>query len=181
MSNRSLLIDLDKCVRCHVCEIACRQENDVHYETGSRWCRVMTLEPRWLEKELHMDFVPTMCLQCDDPVCVHFCSVNALSRTAEGVVVVDNETCTGCKLCRYGCPYGAMGFNEDKKVAEKCDLCLDRTRHGLEPSCVQHCIGGALQWVTQEELKSVAAKEHTTATGSVVYSSGKWKLGNVIS
>ena len=71
-----------------------------------------------------------------------------------------------------------MFFNEDKKVAEKCDLCINRIHNGLEPACVQHCIGGALRWVTQEELKGVIAKEHTIAIGSVLYASSKWKLGD---
>lgn len=176
MSEKVLLIDLDNCVRCYACEIACRQEHGLSFETKSRWCRVETIEPRWIEKELHMDFVPTMCFQCNDPACVYFCPVDAISKTENGIVMVDEEICTGCKLCIYGCPYGVMFYDEVKGVAGKCDLCASRIHHGLEPSCVQHCIGGAIQFVTHEELASITSGGHTLMMGAVYYASSKWKL-----
>ena len=176
MTEKVLLIDLDNCVNCHACEIACRQEHDLAFETKSRWCRVITIEPRQVEGELHMDFVPAMCFQCDDPVCAHFCPVGAISRSKDGVVVLDEESCTGCKLCVYGCPYGAMFYNEVKNVAGKCDLCTGRTGHGLEPACVQHCIGGALRFVTRDEFSEITDQGHTLSMGAVCYASSKWKL-----
>jgi Fe-S-cluster-containing dehydrogenase component len=99
-----------------------------------------------IEKKLHMDFVPTMCFQCNDPVCVHFCPVDAISKTENGTVTVDDGICTGCKLCIYGCPYGVMSYDEVKGVAGKCDLCDNCIHHGLEPSCTQHCLSGAMQF-----------------------------------
>jgi len=176
MSDKVLFIDLDNCVRCHACEIACRQEHDLTFDTKSRWCQVMAIEPRWAENELHMDFVPTMCFQCDDPICAYFCPVDAISRSEDGIVVVDEDTCIGCKLCIHGCPYGVMFYNEVKGVAGKCDLCTSRIQHGLEPACVQHCIGGALQFVTREELTVLTAQKHTVSVGTVSYASSKWKL-----
>jgi Fe-S-cluster-containing dehydrogenase component len=176
MTNNILLVDVDKCTRCYACEIACRQEHDLSFETKSRWCRVMTIEPRWIKAELYMDFVPYMCFQCDDPPCAYFCPVNAISKREDGIVVVDEETCTGCKLCIYGCPYGLMFYNEVKGTAGKCDLCIDRIDNGLEPSCVKHCIGGAIQFVTPTELANITRGQHTTTFGKVVYTSSKWRL-----
>jgi len=176
LTNNILLVDLDKCTRCYACEIACRQEHDLSFETKSRWCRVMTIEPRRVKGELHMDFVPYMCFHCDDPPCAHFCPVNAISKREDGIVVVDEETCTGCKLCIYGCPYGLMFYNEVKGTAGKCDLCIDRISNGLEPSCVQHCIGGAIQFVTPTELADITRGQHTATSGKVVYTSSKWRL-----
>ncbi len=100
----------------------------------------------------------------------------AISKREDGVVVVDEEKCTGCQLCVYGCPYGLMSFNQVKRIAGKCDLCLSRTDTGLETSCVQHCIGEAIHWVTAEELAEATKGQHTVTLGKVVYTSSKWKL-----
>lgn len=176
MSHKVLLIDLDNCIRCYACEITCRQEHGLTYETKSRWCQVITIEPRWIDQELHMDFVPVMCFQCDDPICAYFCPFNAISKRGDGVVVIDKKLCTGCKLCVYGCPYGAMFYNEIKGITGKCDLCTARIESGIEPSCVQHCIGGALQFVTHEELTEITSGEHLLRMGLLYYASSKWKL-----
>ena len=88
----------------------------------------------------------------------------------------DEESCTGCRLCVYGCPYGAMFYNEVQNVAGKCDLCAGRAGHGLEPACVQHCIGGALQFVSRDEATTLSTQAHTVSIGSVSYTSSKWKL-----
>lgn len=175
-SARVLLIDLDNCVQCHSCQIACRQEHGLDFETQSQWCRVMTVGPRRIAQNLHIDFVPTMCFQCDDPVCTHFCGVKSLSKSPDGKVVINEEACTGCRLCVYGCPYGNIFYNVTKGVAGKCDRCANRVDHGLEPACVQHCIGGALQFVTQEELAQMTSGEYTLRMGTVYYNSSKWKL-----
>lgn len=176
MLQKVLLIDLDNCVRCYACELACRQEHDLTYETKSRWCKVMTIEPRWVNQELHMDFVPVMCVQCDDPICAYFCPVNAISKGEDGIVAIDEEVCTGCRLCVHGCPYGALFFNEMRGVIGKCDLCINRVHSGIEPACVQHCIGGALQFVSHEELNNITLGEHILRMGMVYYASSKWKL-----
>jgi len=178
VSQKVLLIDLDSCIRCHACEIACRQEHGLTYETKSRWCRVITVGPRSIQQELHMDFIPTICFQCDDPICAYFCPVDAISKREDGMVVIDEKACTGCKLCVYGCPYGSIFFDETKGITGKCNLCMSRIHHGIEPTCVQHCIGGALQYVTQEELKDITSGEHLLRMGLVYYVSSKWKLRN---
>jgi len=136
----------------------------------------MTIGPRRIGLELHIDFVPTMCFQCDDPVCTYFCPVNSLSKSPGGKVVINEEACTGCRLCVYGCPYGNIFYNATKGVAGKCDRCASRVDHGLEPACVQHCIGGALQFVTQKELAQMTSGEYTLRMGMVYYNSSKWKL-----
>ena len=172
----TLLIDLDNCTRCYACEIACRQEHDLGFETKSRWCRVMTVEPRRVDGELHTDFVPCMCFQCDDPPCAHVCPVDAITKREDGIVVVDEGVCTGCKLCVCACPYGSMFHNEVKGVAGKCDLCRDRIDSGLEPACAKHCIGGAIQLVTPPELAELTLGQHTATFGKVAYTSSKWRL-----
>ena len=67
METGILLIDIDRCIRCHACEVACKQENDL--PPGPRWNSVVTIEPRTIQRELVTDFVFTACMQCDDPNC----------------------------------------------------------------------------------------------------------------
>ncbi|UCG65918.1 MAG: 4Fe-4S binding protein [Deltaproteobacteria bacterium] len=174
MSERLLLIDVDKCVGCYACEIACKQEH--HLPLEPRWCTVIPIGPRKLGEKLHLDFVPALCIHCDDPLCSYFCPVDAISKRQDGIVVIDEDECTGCRLCVYGCPYGAIYFDHERKIAGKCSLCVSRIDDGLEPSCVQHCIGGALLFVTEEELGQITEGMHTARDGKVCYTSSKWKL-----
>ncbi len=174
MSERLLLIDVDKCVGCYACEIACKQEHSLPLE--SRWCRVIQVGPRKHGSDLHLDFVPCLCIHCDDPICAYFCPVGAITKKQGGAVMIDEAKCNGCQLCLEGCPYGAISFDKDKKTAGKCDLCADRVKGELEPACVQHCIGGALMFVTEEEQAQITRGVHTARNGKVCYASGKWKL-----
>jgi Fe-S-cluster-containing dehydrogenase component len=171
-----LLIDLDACVRCFACEVACREEHGLDVKTGSRWLRVMTVGPRRCGGELHLDFVPTLCLHCQDPACREVCPGEAISALDDGTVAVDEAQCTGCRQCVDACPYGSMSFNEVTGVAGHCDLCRDRVSAGLEPACVQHCIGGALQWLAPDELARATSGAHTSLWGRVCYMSTTWRL-----
>lgn len=174
-TEKFLLIDIDLCARCYSCEIACKQENNIG--VGPRWRRITTLGPRRLgEEDLHLDFVPVSCIHCDDPTCAYFCPTDAISKRKDGVVVIDEEKCNGCQLCIYGCPHGNMSFDPERNVAGKCNLCMDRIDYGLEPSCVQHCFCGALQWVNEKELAEITQEMHTTRSGKLCYRSTKWKL-----
>lgn len=174
MNEKFLLIDIDQCTRCYACEIACKQENNLG--VGPRWRRALTLGPRRLEEGLHLDFVPVGCLHCDDPPCAYFCPTKAISKRDDGVVVIAEDKCNGCQLCIYGCPFGVMSFDQSRNVAGKCNLCTDRIDYGLEPSCVQHCYCGSLQWVDEKELAEITDEMHTVRMGKVCYSSNKWKL-----
>ena len=176
LKHKKMLVVLDCCIGCHACEIACRQEHGLTYETGSKWCQVVTLKPRRLRDELHLDYVPTMCAHCEDPLCIRCCPVEAIVKREDGVVLVNAEKCNGCRVCIDGCPYGAMFYNEVTRVAGKCYFCVERLDYGIEPSCVQHCIGGALRFVTQEDLQEAVKGKHTASFGKVCYASSKWKL-----
>lgn len=174
MTDNTLLIDVDKCVGCYACEVACKQENELILPV--RWCIVTSIGPRKIQDEMHLDFVPGMCLQCDDPVCSYFCSFDAIGKREDGIVIINEEKCTGCGLCVYGCPYGAIYLDQAKNLAGKCSLCLSHIDDGLEPPCVQHCISGALQFVTQEELAEITRGMHVAGSSRVFYASSKWEL-----
>jgi Fe-S-cluster-containing dehydrogenase component len=174
MGSMVLLVDIDRCIRCHACEVACKQENDL--PEGPRWACVETVGPRVVGGELHQDFVFGTCVHCDAPACLAVCSTGAISKSEEGLVLVDEDRCRGCGLCVLACPLGAVHFHPERKKVWKCDQCSHRVEGGAPPSCVQHCAGGALQYVTEDESLSVSAGRHAVRLGRVRYVSAKWRL-----
>ena len=89
---------------------------------------------------------PRSCLHCEQPACVTVCPTGASYKRAEdGIVLVDEDKCIGCKLCSWACPYGAREYSAVEGVMKKCTLCVDRiyNEHLPEaervPACVQAC------------------------------------------
>jgi tetrathionate reductase subunit B len=88
-------------------------------------------------------FVPKLCNHCTHPSCVQVCPTGATFKTRDGVVLVDETYCIGCRYCVQACPYGARFLNEEKGVADKCTWCYHRITKGLQPACVEICPVGA--------------------------------------
>ena len=93
---------------------------------------------------------PRSCLHCEEPACVEVCPTGAsYKRVEDGIVLVNADTCIGCKLCSWACPYGAREFDEDEGVMKKCTLCVDRIynenlpEEERVPACVSTCPAGA--------------------------------------
>jgi Fe-S-cluster-containing dehydrogenase component len=93
---------------------------------------------------------PRSCLHCAEPACVTVCPTGAsYKRTSDGIVLVDEDKCIGCKLCSWACPYGAREFDTDVGVMKKCTLCVDRIynenipEEDRVPACVAACPTGA--------------------------------------
>jgi anaerobic dimethyl sulfoxide reductase subunit B (iron-sulfur subunit) len=146
-------IDIDRCVQCHSCEVACKSINGI--ELGPRWRQVIDF---WIGEYPAVGnySVSISCHHCASPSCADACPVQAITkREADGIVVVDPETCTGCRTCEDACPYGAPQFGQDG-VMQKCNLCVARTSQGLQPSCVATCPGEALKFGTVEQLTAQA-------------------------
>ena len=141
MSHYAIVVDLDRCIGCHGCEIACKNENEV--ELGSFWNKVVQVGPFGDYPHLHQYFLPVMCQQCDDSPCTHVCPTGASYRDENNVVLVDKEKCIGCKYCMAACPYGVRIQIEKTGVIEKCRFCWDGEKPGNPPACVGTCISGA--------------------------------------
>jgi len=121
-------------------------------------------QPETVPEEGHF-YVPVSCQQCENPPCTKVCPTGATWKEKDGIVVIDYDWCIGCRYCMAACPYGARHFNwttpsipkneinpnthylgnrpRPKGVVEKCTFCIQRTRNGRYPACVEVCPVGA--------------------------------------
>lgn len=135
--RKTLVIDLDRCIGCKGCEVACKQENDV--ALGSYWNKVQMVGPSGTYPDLQMHFLPVVCQQCTNPECVRVCPTGASYINEENIVLINREKCIGCRYCMMACPYEARSFNEEQDVVEKCTLCVHLQAIDEKPACVKNC------------------------------------------
>lgn len=166
-----LVIDLDICVGCHACAVNCKEWNSGGHSApmtdwnaysgtesqdgddtgawGVWFNRVHTYEVSEGSQSRTVHF-PRSCLHCEEPACVTVCPTGAsYKREEDGIVLVNPDTCIGCKLCSWACPYGAREYDQTDGVMKKCTLCIDKIyNENLEevdrvPACVSTCPAGA--------------------------------------
>jgi len=135
MKKVSLIWFQKDCMGCHACEVACKQEHSLG--VGPRLVRVIERSPA---------FFPVYCHHCVKAPCKEACPVEAISRTEQGVVLIDEALCIGCKACVEACPFGAMQFDEDRELAVKCDMCVQRQAKGQRPACASVCPTGCIHF-----------------------------------
>ena len=138
-------LDIDRCTGCYACAVACMDQNDLDgAEAGTAWRTVFTVESGTYP-EASVRYVSLACMHCEDAPCVLGCPTGALQRSEETQAVrVEPGLCIGCHGCAIACPYGVPRFGADGRM-QKCDLCVDRLRAGLEPACVRVCPTRALR------------------------------------
>ena len=154
-----LVIDLDTCVGCHACVVACKGWNDQGYGAplsdqdpqgaapqGTFLNRVHSYEVLPESGPAQHVHFPKSCLHCDDAPCVTVCPTGAsYKRVEDGIVLVEEEACIGCGLCAWACPYGARELDLAAGVMKKCTLCVDRIYNEAlpevdrMPACVRTC------------------------------------------
>ncbi|MBW1736151.1 MAG: 4Fe-4S dicluster domain-containing protein [Deltaproteobacteria bacterium] len=147
MARFGMVIDLNKCVRCRTCYVACKKEHNILAFPKDEMHPYEYYRLRYVEWEqgsypmVRRSFIPIQCVQCDDPICIRFCPVDAI-MLREGLIKIDRNRCNGCGVCTNICPYGALYIDRDGK-ADGCDFCAERLDAGLVPVCVEMCSGGA--------------------------------------
>ncbi|NNM07293.1 MAG: 4Fe-4S dicluster domain-containing protein [Gemmatimonadetes bacterium] len=153
-------IDPAKCIGCARCVVACKTENDVPDESHffNTWIERYVIQA---DGEVAVDspnggidgwpgigpeanvmrtfFVPKLCNHCEKAPCVQVCPVGATYTSPDGVVLVDEGYCIGCRYCVQACPYGARWIHPEEHVAAKCTFCFHRLGEGLLPACVEVC------------------------------------------
>jgi Fe-S-cluster-containing dehydrogenase component len=100
-------------------------------------------------------FIPIYCHHCARPPCKEACPVEAISRNEQGIVLIDNDLCIGCRECIEACPFGAMQFEDNQEVAVKCDLCIERLVDNKQPSCMSVCPTGCIQFSAKKNIAAV--------------------------
>jgi len=154
-----MVVDLAKCKNARKCVQAC----DKHHNLTPDRPYIKVLEMKDNEKSSPY-WMPKKCFQCDNPPCVKVCPVGATYKRTDGIVLIDNERCIGCRFCMAACPYSARVFNwgvppEGKLnipyspetslpskigTVAKCDFCPDMLRKGKLPHCVPSCPNGVI-------------------------------------
>ena len=141
--DKVLVIDYEKCTGCRLCELVC----SVKHEGVSNPARSRIKIVKW---ELEGRYIPMSCQQCESAPCQAVCPVNALSRDETlNRIVVDYDTCIGCRMCVAVCPFGAMSFDILAKRVIKCDLCDGA------PLCADFCEAGAIQYVDASQQSTI--------------------------
>jgi Fe-S-cluster-containing dehydrogenase component/formate-dependent nitrite reductase membrane component NrfD len=130
------VIDQRKCIGCHACTVACKEENRVPLGSFRTWVKYIE---RGTFPDTRRYFSVLRCNHCDAAPCVTICPTVALYRRADGIVDFDGARCIGCKSCMQACPYDALYIDPDTHTAAKCNYCAHRVEVGLEPACVIVC------------------------------------------
>jgi len=178
------IIDCDVCNGCYSCQVACKDEH-----CGNDWMPYARPQPEWGQfwlkldqyvrgtagkglpgqpqiresSKVKVDYVPRMCMHCDDAPCITACTSEAISKRDDGLVWIDPKKCTGNKMCIEACPYGVIYFNQNYGISQKCTGCahlLDRGWPIKEPRCVDACYTGMIKFGEEADFSAdIAAAE----------------------
>ncbi|MBF8267565.1 MAG: hydrogenase [Dehalococcoidia bacterium] len=149
-----MVVDLRRCDGCGLCVKACQKGHFLPEE--QEWIKVYEMETTTGRTY----YMPRLCMQCENAPCLRVCPVSATYKTPDGVIVVDQNRCIGCRICMAACPYDARYFNwndpppapvglggprpelpvpQQKGTVGKCVFCVHNTREGKLPMCVAGC------------------------------------------
>src|SRR5437660_12634863 len=168
--------DTTLCIGCKACEVACKEWNQLPAENGGirelsgdsydntrrldgiHWRHVRFIEQfkgpydgRWL-------MMSDVCKHCVQAGCLEVCPTGAIIRTEFDTVVIQSDVCNGCRACIAACPFGVIDINPVSGTAQKCTLCYDRLKVGLEPACSKACATDSIQLGSIVELRTRAQK-----------------------
>ncbi|MBF8294242.1 MAG: hypothetical protein HW389_787 [Bacteroidetes bacterium] len=153
ISAPAFIHDLDTCVGCHACVIACANENGL--APGRFWRQIVSFNSSHVP-ELPVYHLSLACNHCLDALCVKGCPASAIERNGQtGAVLIDNTKCIGCRYCGWVCPFDAPQFNGQAGVMEKCTFCDHRLLQNLQPACTSLCPTGALSFSRYSEKEGV--------------------------
>ena len=170
MKKWHLIIDVEKCENCNNCFLSCKDEhvdNDWPGYTvsqprhGHRWMNIRHRE-RGEYPMIDVAYRPTLCMHCDKAPCVAKAKNGAVYKRADGMVLIDPEKAAGHKTIVQTCPYGAIWWNAEKEVPQKCTFCAHLLDKGWQQTrCTQACPTGALRvvWAPDAEMAAMVAVE----------------------
>jgi Fe-S-cluster-containing dehydrogenase component len=183
MTRWGLVIDISKCNACYCCFVACKDEyweNDYPPYTSSQprhghfWMNLAKSE-RGTYPCIKVAYMPVPCMQCQDAPCVKAGKDGAVYKRDDGIVVIDPQKAKGQKQLVDSCPYGAIYYNEESDLPQKCTFCVHRLEDGEVPRCVQACPTGALTFGDLDDSQSEVSRL-LKETGAEVYHP-EWNTG----
>ena len=149
MANYAMAIDLNKCIGCYNCQVACKDEhvgNDFPGVAKSQptfghfWLSISEKEQIWSSSHIKVTYMPQPCQHCDDAPCMKAAKNGAIYKRPDGIVILDPDKAAGQKELVASCPYGSIYWNEELNLPQKCTFCAHLVDDGwTEPRCVQSC------------------------------------------
>lgn len=175
MKKWNMIIDIEKCHDCNNCFLSCKDEhcdNDFppfslsQPRHGHRWMNIMRKE-RGQYPKVDVSYLPVPCMHCDNPPCAKKYKDGSVTKRKDGIVIIDPEKAKGQKGIVDSCPYGAIWWNNEKVIPQKCTFCVHLLEDGWEKTrCAQACPTGALTVVHAEDSEM---SEIVEAEGLEVY------------
>jgi anaerobic dimethyl sulfoxide reductase subunit B len=148
--------DPDRCIKCKSCEVACKQWKGI--KAGTVALRRVEEVTTGIFPDVKRHFYSISCRHCAKAPCLEVCPTNAIVKRLDGIVIVNQAECIGCKVCLNACPFGIPQFDEEGFM-QKCDMCVDRIANGQSPICATTCPVQALRWGTLAELSQFAIRK----------------------
>lgn len=171
--RRAFVFDQEKCVACNVCTVACKDWNQVN-PGPVRWRKQFTYET---DSSPYFNPLSMSCNHCETPACKAACAAGAIiKRESDGLVYVDREKCIGLQACISACPFAEPQIADDqqepiqyqgwqiKHPMQKCNFCMDRVDKGQRPTCVDSCVGHAIEMGDYDALIA----KYTTSAGQTL-------------
>jgi Fe-S-cluster-containing dehydrogenase component len=172
-----MVIDLKKCMGCNSCTLACRMEHGT--PAGILYHQVKKYEiGKYPSAKLR--FLPTPCMHCEEPACIKVCPTGATYKREDGLVMIDEKKCMGCRYCVIACPYDSRRYipeivnyyggdsvtpfekvkrkNFTPGTVVKCNFCAQRLETGRLPACVERCPAQARYFGNLEDPNSEVSK-----------------------
>lgn len=142
-------IDLNRCINCKTCEMACNE----YYGLSSEHRRQVVTYENDVDVPVHLSI---SCNHCENPICVTVCPENNFQKRADGIVIHKANRCQACMRCITACPFHAPKLNPKTNRADKCNFCVERLDQGFKPICVENCITNALNVleINKKDLKN---------------------------
>lgn len=160
ISMKVFVIDVGRCNSCYTCQIVCKDEH-----VGNDWSPIAKPQPNtghfWMKMQektagsvpkVQVHYTPTPCMHCDGAPCLK-AGKGAVYKRGDGLVIIDPEKAAGKKELLESCPYGAIYWNEQLSLPQKCTACAHLVDEGLPPRYVEACPHDSIKFGEEEFMK----------------------------